>query len=82
MSVQSSIAAETRMLNFADLFVDGCDVKFVQGAACNARAALPDRSLVDLTAIYRGRLQPSDFHFEYGPADCPAVAMLAGAKAR
>ena len=71
MSIQSKIAPEQKMLNFADLFVDGCDVKFVQGASCNVRAALPDGSLVDLRDIYRGRLKPSDFHFEYGEQDCP-----------
>jgi hypothetical protein len=65
------IQLETTMLNFADIFTDGCDVKFVQGASCNVRAALPDGSLVDLSDTYRGRLKPSDFHFEYGKADVP-----------
>jgi hypothetical protein len=73
MSIQTPIAVAPKMLSFADLFVDGCDVKFVQGASCNVRAALPDGSLVDLSDIYRGRLQPSDFHFEYGKDDCPAA---------
>jgi hypothetical protein len=60
------------MLSFADLFTDGCDVKFVQGASCNVRAALPDGSLARSCAIpIAGRLKPSDFHFEYGKEDCP-----------
>lgn len=74
MSIQTPIVLETRMLNFADIFTDGCDVKFVQGASCNVRAALPDGSLVDLSDTYRGRLQPSDFHFEYGQDDVPQAA--------
>ena len=49
MSIQTPIVLEPKMLNFADIFTDGCDVKFVQGASCNVRAALPDGSLVDLT---------------------------------
>ena len=76
MAIQTRIEAETRMLNFADLFVDGCDVRFVQGASCQVRAALPDRSFVDLPAVYRGRLRPSDFRFEYGAADCPPPALI------
>ncbi|MDQ7251527.1 hypothetical protein [Dongia sedimenti] len=74
MSIQTPIALEPKMLNFADIFTDGCDVKFVQGASCNVRAALPDGSLVDLSETYRGRLKPSDFHFEYGKEDCPEAA--------
>jgi hypothetical protein len=74
MSIQTPILLEPQMLNFADLFVDGCEVKFVQGASCNVRAALPDGSLVDLTDTYRGKLKPCDFHFEYGQEDCPEAA--------
>jgi hypothetical protein len=48
MSIQTPIVLETRMLSFADIFTDGCDVKFVQGASCNVRAALPGGSLDDL----------------------------------
>ena len=76
MSIQTPIHLETEMLSFADLFVDGCDVKFVQGASCNVRAALPDGSLVDLRDLYRGRLKPSDFHFEYGKEDCPQAEFV------
>lgn len=71
MSIQTPIVLEPKILNFADLFVDGGDVKFVQGASCNVRAALPDGSLVDMREIYRGKLKPSDFHFEYGREDVP-----------
>lgn len=71
MSILTPIQVETKMLSFADIFTDGCDVKFVQGASCNVRAALPDGSLVDLNDTYRGRLQPCDFHFEYGKNDVP-----------
>jgi len=74
MSICTPMVLETKMLSFADLFVDGCDVKFVQGASCNVRAALPDGSLVDLSDTYRGRLQPSDFHFECGRADVPEAS--------
>ena len=71
MSIQTPIQLESRMLNFADIFTDGCDVKFVQGASCNVRAALPDGTLVDMRDIYRGKLQPSDFQFEYCKDDVP-----------
>ena len=71
MSIQTPIKLEAKMLSFADLFTDGCDVKFVQGARCNVRAALPDGTLVDMRDTYRGKLKPSDFHFEYGKEDCP-----------
>jgi hypothetical protein len=81
MSILARIEVETRMLSFADLFTDGCDVRFVQGAACNVRAALPDRSLIDLSATYRGRLRPADFRFEYGAEDCPPPALIGGAGA-
>jgi hypothetical protein len=74
MSILIPIKLETKMLSFADIFTDGCDVKFVQGASCNVRAALPDGSLVDLADVYRGRLKPSDFRFEYGKEDCPEAA--------
>jgi hypothetical protein len=74
MSILIPIQLETKMLSFADIFTDGCDVKFVQGASCNVRAALPDGSLVDLADVYRGRLKPSDFRFEYGKEDCPEAA--------
>ncbi len=74
MSTQTPIVLAPKKLNFADIFTDGCDVKFVQGANCNVRAALPDGSLVDLNDTYRGRLKPSDFHFEYGKDDCPDAA--------
>lgn len=74
MTIQTRISEAARMLNFADLFVDGCDVRFVQGADCQVRAALPDGSLVDLNETYRGRLKPSDFHFEYAKDDCPRAA--------
>ena len=74
MSILTPIELEAKVLNFADLFVDGCEVKFVQGASCNVRAALPDGSLVDMREIYRGRLKPSDFHFEYAKEDCPKAA--------
>jgi hypothetical protein len=76
MSIQTPICLEPKMLNFADLFVDGCEVKFVQGASCNVRAALPDGSLVDLSDTYRGKLKPSDFHFEYGKEDCPQAEFV------
>jgi hypothetical protein len=74
MSILTPIQLETKMLSFADIFTDGCDVKFLQGARCNVRAALPDGSLVDLADVYRGRLKPSDFRFEYGKEDCPEAA--------
>jgi hypothetical protein len=71
MSILTPIQLESKMLSFADIFTDGCDVKFVQGASCNVRAALPDGSLVDLADTYRGKLKPCDFHFEYGRDDVP-----------
>jgi len=55
MSIQTPIYLEPKMLNFADLFVDGCEVKFVQGASCNVRAALPDGSLVPGPRVAAGR---------------------------
>ena len=76
MSIQTRITPEPKMLKFADLFVDGCDVKFVQGASCNVRAALPDGSLVDTSEIYRGKLQPSDLHCEYSKKDCPQAEVV------
>ena len=74
MSIQTPIVLEPKMLNFADIFTDGCDVKFVQGASCNVRAALPDGTLVDMRDTYRGKLKPSGFHFEYGREDVPQAA--------
>ena len=74
MSIQTPIVLEPKMLNFADLFTDGCEVKFVQGASCNVRAALPDGTLLDMRDTYRGKLKPSDFHFEYGRSDVPVAA--------
>jgi hypothetical protein len=71
MSILTPIQLESKMLSFADIFTDGCDVKFVQGASCNVRAALPDGSQVDLADTYRGKLKPCDFHFEYGRDDVP-----------
>ncbi len=53
------------VLRFADFFIDGCDVKLLQGVDCHTQAALPDGSLVDLGAIFRGNQQPAEFGFEY-----------------
>lgn len=53
------------VLRFADLFIDGCDVRLLQGVDCHTQAALPDGSLLDLGAIFRGNQQPAEFGFEY-----------------
>lgn len=53
------------MLRFADLFIDGCDVRLIQGVDCQTQAALPDGSLVNLGAVFRGNQQPAEFGFEY-----------------
>ena len=71
MTIQTRITEAPRMLNFADLFVDGCDTRFVMGAEGKVGAALPDGSLIALDATYRGKLQPGDFRLEYTAADCP-----------
>jgi hypothetical protein len=73
MTIQTPISEAPRMLNFADLFVDGCDTRFVMGAEGKVHAALPDGSFVQLDALYRGKLQPSEFGCEYGAADVPAA---------
>jgi hypothetical protein len=74
MTIQTVITTEApRMLNFADLFIDGCDTRFVMGAEGKTRAALPDGSFVELDTTYRGRMKPSDFRCEYGTADVPAA---------
>jgi hypothetical protein len=52
-------------LRFADLFVDGCDVRLFQGVDCHTQAALPDGSLVDLGTVFRGKQRPAEFGFEY-----------------
>jgi hypothetical protein len=71
MTIQTQITEAPRMLNFADLFVDGCDTRFVMGAEGKVRAALPDGSFVQLEAVYRGKLAPSDFRCEYSSVDVP-----------
>lgn len=53
------------VLRFADLFIDGCDVRLIQGIDCHVQAAMPDGSLVDLGAVFRGNQQPAEFGFEY-----------------
>lgn len=53
------------VLRFADLFIDGCDVRLLQGVDCHTQAALPDGSLVDVGSIFRGNQQPAEFGFEY-----------------
>ena len=40
-------------------------VTLLQGVDCHTQAALPDGSLVDLGAIFRGNQQPAEFGFEY-----------------
>jgi hypothetical protein len=72
MTIQTPITEAPRMLNFADLFVDGCDTRFEPGAEGKVRAELPDGSFVQLDAVYRGRLQASDFRCEYSSLDVPA----------
>ena len=72
MTIQTPITEAPRMLNFADLFVDGCDTRFVMGAQGTVRAALPDGSFVQLDDIYRGKMKPSEFRCEYSAADVPA----------
>lgn len=54
------------ILRFADFFIDGCDVRLLQGVDCHTQAALPDGSLVDLGTIFRGKQRPAEFGFEYG----------------
>ena len=73
MAIQTEITEESRMLNFADLFVDGCDTRFVMGAEGKVRVALPDGCFVQLNDIYRGGMKPTDFGCEYGAADVPAA---------
>jgi len=72
MTIQTEITEAPRMLNFADLFVDGCDTRFVMGAEGKVCAALPDGSFLQLDALYHGKLKPSDFRCEYSAADVPA----------
>lgn len=67
------MTVQAHVLNFADLFVDGCDTRFVMGAEGKVRAALPDRSFVQLDALYRGALKPCDVRCEYSDADVPAA---------
>lgn len=57
--------ARSLFLRFADLFIDGCDVRLIQGVDCHVEAALPDGSLVDLGAVFRGNQKPAEFGFEY-----------------
>jgi hypothetical protein len=76
-----TITEAPRMLNFADLFVDGCDTRFVMGAEGKVRAALPDGSFVQLDALYCGRMRPSDLGCEYAAADVPAPWYPARAEA-
>lgn len=52
------------VLRFADLFIDGCDVRLFQGVDCHTEAALPDGSLIDLGGIYRGRSRLAEFGFD------------------
>jgi hypothetical protein len=73
MAIEHQITDGSRMLSFADLFVDGCDTRFVMGAEGKVRAALPDGSFVQLDALYRGKMQPCDLGCEYGAADVPAA---------
>jgi hypothetical protein len=73
MTTQTAITTEApRMLNFADLFVDGCGTRFVMGTKGRTRAAFPYGSFVQPETIYRGRMKPSEFRCEYGAADVPA----------
>lgn len=53
------------ILRFADFFIDGCDVRLIQGVDCHTQAALPDGSLIDLGTVFRGKQQPAEFGFEY-----------------
>ena len=62
---------QAQALNFADLFVDGCDTDFVMGAEGKVRAALPDGTFLQLDVLYRGRMKPSDARCEYSDADVP-----------
>jgi hypothetical protein len=52
------------ILRFADLFIDGCDVRLFQGVDCHTEAALPDGSLIDLGGVFRGRSRLAEFGFE------------------
>jgi hypothetical protein len=54
------------VLRFADLFIDGCDVRLIQGVDCHVQAALPDGSLIDLGTTFRGNQRPAEFGFDYG----------------
>lgn len=72
MTIQTRITEAPRMLNFADLFIDGCDTRFVMGAEGKVRAALPDGTFLQLDALYRGRMKPSDVRCAYSAADVPA----------
>ena len=53
------------ILRFADFFIDGCDVRLLQGVDCHTQAALPDGSLVDLGTIFRGKQRPAEFGATY-----------------
>jgi hypothetical protein len=72
MAIPSRITEAPRMLNFADLFVDGCDTRFVMGAQGEVRAVLPDGSFPQLDTLYRGKMKPCDVRCEYSKADVPA----------
>ena len=52
-------------LRFADLFIDGCDVRLIQGIDCHAEAALPDGSLIDLGTVFRGSERRAELGFDY-----------------
>jgi hypothetical protein len=73
MTDQTPLDEASRALNFADLFVDGCDTRIVMGAQARVCTALPDGSLVQLEEIYRGRMKPSDLRCEYCKDDVPAA---------
>lgn len=70
ISLNASLAAlqpapkRNPVLRFADLFIDGCDVRLFQGIDCHTEAALPDGTLVDLGGIYRGRSRLAEFGFD------------------
>lgn len=69
-SLNASLAAlppapkRNPILRFADLFIDGCDVRLFQGIDCHTEAALPDGTLIDLGGIYRGRSRLAEFGFD------------------
>jgi len=72
MTIHTETIEGSPTLTFADLFVDGCDTRFVMGAEGKVRAALPDGTFLQLDALYRGKMKPSELRCEYAAADVPA----------